>query len=464
MPADLGSTLPMNQPPSIAYIVAELLDEEERAALTEAANSLLGEMDACDRGLVWNLCESIWPTYEFLKRSRAWEDRQPVLRLVPLDRIGGEAGFSGSRVLIAYFELPTEHGASLQERSGERPWPSQPMVVKLRKLDRDNALAEEFKRAQGIRPLLAHYMSSFAVPIHHVQTGGNPPFSVLWSPFSPSRMPHGESAGPDSSPHSYSFSQLLRGEPRAGSETKPLADERSVLESVFQLLAPLHTRGGTARTVERQIVEEYAKYLRKVDTEAWREPWEECWGRPDTRDIRDLGRGWVNPLWVLEKLRSAPPYHVMCGAIHGDLHPRNVVLSHADDPHILDFAWASTDSHIAKDLVLLECNLRFVLLRPDVSFEDLEALTGWMSFEGEPPSLQGEYCRQRLALIRELRANARRLFPATVDWDREYITPLFLTALGLLKHIRSFDNQLAGRMSVLHLADYIDGRLISHGP
>jgi len=50
------------------------------------------------------------------------------------------------------------------------------------------------------------------------------------------------------------------------------------------------------------------------------------------------------------------------GAIQGDLHPGNIVYTRGGRPAIIDFGWASDKAHVAKDFVLLECNLRFLFL------------------------------------------------------------------------------------------------------
>jgi serine/threonine protein kinase len=167
----------------------------------------------------------------------------------------------------------------------------------------------------------------------------------------------------------------------------------------------------------------------------------------------------ANPFWVLARLKERK-IKMYCGAIHGDLHPKNIVLS-MRTPHLIDFGWAKGDAHIAKDFVLLECNLRFMVLHADVDRETIRQFTGWISWEGPPPKLACEYCARRVELIRCLREIARKHFPDGTVWNEEYVVPLFLVAFGLLKHFASAENQNAAEMTVLSLADYIKREVLS---
>lgn len=142
------------------------------------------------------------------------------------------------------------------------------------------------------------------------------------------------------------------------------------------------------------------------------------------------------------------------GAVHGDLHPGNIVLSPDNRPRVIDFGWASDRSHIAKDYVLLECNLRFLMLRPQLSENDLSNFTGWLAWDAAPPSLS-EYSARRVTVITRLRALAKQAFPTDTDWDWEYIVPLFIVGFGLLRFAPLLGNQLAAIRTVVNLADHV---------
>lgn len=139
----------------------------------------------------------------------------------------------------------------------------------------------------------------------------------------------------------------------------------------------------------------------------------------------------------------------------GDLHPRNILFSSQKAPHVIDFGWAEDGAHIAKDFALLECNVRFMVMRPEITPSELHDLGRWIGFDGDAPLFANAYCQSRVNLVKCIRGRARNVFPEDTDWDVEYIIPLFLIALGLLKHLRDTDNQAAATSFVLSLANYL---------
>ncbi len=103
----------------------------------------------------------------------------------------------------------------------------------------------------------------------------------------------------------------------------------------------------------------------------------------------------------------------------------------------------------------MEANLRFMLLPPEISPENVDKMTQTIAFSEAPPVLDHGACNERIKVIWALRGIARHHFPPTTDWFWEYTIPLFLTSLGLLKHIRSADNTTAAQLTILRLATYI---------
>jgi thiamine kinase-like enzyme len=76
-----------------------------------------------------------------------------------------------------------------------------------------------------------------------------------------------------------------------------------------------------------------------------RKPRNFCRASESEPDVEEFGTTYKNPLWVLSKLKSFS-CDIYCGAIHGDLHPKNIMLSESGVPRIIDFGWTSYDSHI----------------------------------------------------------------------------------------------------------------------
>ena len=412
-------------------IDVELLDDSLKDGLVRSTISLLEAMLQNER-----LLESIWPI------CRQGFPSNIGLKLVPLDRIGSSQGLSGSKVMVSY----------LFDRASDNPlFASRPLIVKIASPEDGgtDTLRLEKSNAEEITDFAAYHPDSFAIPLHINDARSNGSVSVLWSPFAapwkvsyPSRLVFDAQR---------EFLHLLRQEPVTSRETNIY----NVLENLYELLKPLHQRGGRSKAESHTFIEEYTDYLRGIVKSAkWVEIWLKEWGGLESRRVNTFNKEWINPFWLLNQIKdqSAQMY---CGAVHGDLHPRNVIMGTFGSPRIIDFGWASGSAHIAKDFVLMEANLRFMLLPPEISPENLDKMTQIVAFTETPPVLDHSACNERIRVIWALRDIARRHFPPTTDWFDEYIIPLFLTSLGLLKHIRSADNTAAAQLTILHLATYI---------
>jgi len=345
------------------------------------------------------------------------------------------------------------------DRGASQLSPSRPMVVKYGTVaDGRDKLQEEKVAAETLKQHVYVGHDHFAFPFRCDPATRQHRYSVLWSPFSTSQTVT-EVVRPSELQLRYvkDLLHLLRG-PQAR------VHGVEVLQKTYSLLEQLHRSGDPAGiSVRRQLYEEYAWYLRNVDRpDGWGQQWREIWGR--RRTASDFGTTWSNPFSVLKSIENLPPAALSCGVIHGDLHPRNVILSASYDPFLIDYGWSQSDKHVAKDFALLECNLRFVTLPPDVPNEHLLKMAGWLSMSDRMPGLGHATCTARCQLIRVVRESFRSLVrrprvDAALHWIVEYEIPLFLVAFGLLQHIRDYDNQLAARMTVLSLATHLDARL-----
>lgn len=401
-----------------------LLRNAEKTAVRESAGKLLRKIT---RKSSSSIHSRLWP----VANGKSYEQLDPSLVVAPLDRIGGEPGKSGSTVLSAYF---------LSVKGGHTTT-SFPLVIKI---GCRHTLKTEEKNAESVLRSLQYQQEAFALPI---QFNTYPKLGILWTPFI-----SGNSLQPPQNGHflnlwTRNYLDVLR----ANSQCD---EQKTLLEKAFKILNDIH--GHSPRNQMKNLIKEYKPYLRGIeDAKLWGKEWKALWGPKSEEKSWDLGRTWTNPFWVLSKLSQMEQQPLCCGTIHGDLHPRNIVLTDEGLPRLIDFGWAQENAHIAKDYALLECNLRFVALRPDVPIRDLEAMARWVGLNQRPPRVESSYCRERVSLIESFRQIVKAKFGEDLEDEREYSWSLFLIALGLLKHIRHFDNQIAARLTVLSLASYV---------
>jgi hypothetical protein len=413
----------------------DILEEDRLAAVLGSADRLLCKLlsEASESGN-WNLRESVWPALGALKaRDAKYLSIKPVLVLIPLSRIGAKGGFSGSHILLGYFSDGTDT---------TRLYSSLPLVVKLSERDgSEHKLRSEYTLAGEIRPYLAYRKDSFAVPIYLDVEDRH--YDVLWSPFA---LPELIEWGTRLKLEAKDMRQLV--DPMS----PDLGAARSLIESVFSILTPLHTRAGLGGWYLRSYADEYRPYLRDFG-EKWGTEWKAIWGTE--QNTADLGRDdWANPIWVQDKLSLVAKTELLCGAVHGDLHPGNILYSTPESPSLIDFGWADSDAHVAKDFVLLECNLRFTYLPGDLPPADVRVLSRWIG--------QGTPCEplrdNRTTEVQKTISIIRDTFRERIgdrDWDVEYVIPLFLVSFGLLRYVSDYKNQIAARLTVLELATYI---------
>lgn len=418
----------------------ELTDQGRLKAIEQSAELLLRQVFSpkIDPRPVWDIQEAVWPELGFSE----FKDHKPgeiTLTLWPLSRIGQMEGKSGSLVLIAYFST-----ASLNERH------SRPLVVKTLDRAKSQKLGEEHENALSIKPFAYDRKDDFAIPIFFEADRCG--FQILWSICSVSAPVTKETVTGEAVPK-IAIDDLR-------TPLKRGSDERvaKVVTSTFQLLRNFHTRAGLAFSEVAEIKSEYEPYLRNIWTSSgssWGKNWEGVWGARSDRQVPATGSpAKINPLWVLDRVLNMK-FELFRGAIHGDLHPGNVILRDDEMPAIIDFGWARDRAHIAKDFVLLECNLRFLTLRAELRSEEVQNFSGWIGWKKPIPDGLNKYLKGRATLINKIREKASEVFPSGTDWDREYVIPLFIVAMGLLRFAPQLGNQQAAIYFVESTATYL---------
>jgi hypothetical protein len=366
-------------------------------------------------------------------------------------------GKSGSLVLVGRFVATGTHLP-----------PSHPLIVKSRKRESDSAdkLKEEYENALAVKPFVYDRKDSFAIPIWFDPDRGG--YDVLWSTAmltvrsAEADAPPGGTVDP---PASSDLRKFLGGIPggREDAEDDCNSAKRTLLDA-YRLLRNLHLRcnwGGPipARTA-KQVGEEYERYLRRFGpvrggNAAWGWRWvEHRWASPAEKTISSSESTQINPIWLVEQLKSRT-WPMRLGVVHGDLHPGNIILRTEEPPAIIDFGWSKDHAHVAKDFVLMECNLRFLTLRPQVGESQLRPFVEWVAWGENPPAVLVEYLQRRAELISCVCEQATVVLGSDADWTHEYLVPLFLAAFGLLRYAPQLGNQLAAVLFVESLARHL---------
>ena len=430
------ATLAIAGGPSIE-LVYEAIEDARLEAIRSSAQRLLETMEADDHcECVWSLSDSIWPA-RALAEYKATPTKNTTLFLLPLSRIGQMEGKSGSLVLIGYFadktapDLPCSH----------------PIVIKTMPA-LGSKLRDEYKNAVAVKPFAYDQKDVFAIPFRFDDQ--SPEFHVLWSIFSASE------------PSWYTGLAVPNIVVKDLREPLKRSDEQTVnevLTRAMSALATFHRSFGRQFVEERNIYTEYEWYLRQFGT-AWGPEWIDVWGDSSHRLCQLDGTDVVNPIWVLDRLRTKT-LPLTVGAIHGDLHPGNIVLGQNNGARIIDFGWSQERSHIAKDFVLMECNLRFLFLRPQLSAGESRTFSRWLKWDEPVPPGLSDHCVRHANMIKHLRSLATNVFPANPDWNWQYLVPMFFVAFGLLRFAPQLGNQSAAVETVLGLAQEIDALLAS---
>jgi hypothetical protein len=407
-----------------ALYVPEMIEATKQRALTGALERLL------DRDAV----ETVWPAAFAAKQSGVGIPLDEVeIIVLPLDRIGAPPGASGSNVYISYY--------AHAPKTGLKRAVSPPLVVKIGKVAK---LLEEQKGASGWPPLAPKEAGQFARPIHLDQEDAE--WGVLLSPF------HSEFNVSESGNRNHvkvrDLWQLLDRQ----NELRGHEDDHweKVRRCVAQALDAVHKPhcATFAKPVRKKLTYggAYKWYLRgTTDLKGRCYIPNSIFGSEPT--VQAFGQTWCNPAELVEELTSSAEFIGHVGAVHGDLHPKNIVLDHEDVAQIIDFGWASGEAHIVQDYLLLDLNLRGTTLPSQIAETDVLALASFLSPAQDIDQLP-EAVQKRAAIIKDViwkRAQDR----AVEDWEKEYLIPLLLVGYGLLVFLDSARNQPALVATVL---------------
>jgi hypothetical protein len=433
---------------SMIVLTAKWTEPERLRAIEDSTERLLEMMvpppgPAC----VWCLLDVVWPGLARSDIAAAKRDGVE-LALVPLSRLGQVEGQSGSYVLFG--RLRSKHAAR----------PSNMLVIKTRKRNGSGVgLDAEWTAALAAKPHTYDRKDSFAIPLHFDPEDSR--CEVLWSLCLPTvRESEGDEIAFDDFRRVDDLRSLIALQPKKtpAEAAKDLDHAAEVLKNTYRMLRSLHRTSASANSHKlardtRSFGVEYEWYLRGYDSEGggrWGPEWADVWA---PRNEPRVGDG-TNPLWLVERVRALSA-SMQVGLVHGDLHAGNIILRQDDVPAIIDFGWSSERAHVARDFALMECNLRFVTLRPQVGEAELESFSSALAWKPvREPALSGDLAA-RWGLVKIVRDAARAVFADDTDWSREYLVPLFLVAFGLLRFARQIGNQRAAVLTVERLAELL---------
>jgi serine/threonine protein kinase len=402
-------------------------------------------MSALERLYLSDDLEEIWPGVFDLKRNNIEIPKVEDLDIIvmPLERIGAPSGASGAKVFIAYYSI-----RSLDERNALLPSP--PLVVKVgehSKLISENEVIEHWPT------LSLDVRARFALPIK--LDLDNPNFGVLIAPFRSNFQP--DSTGLR---HGVGLSDLwgLLHQPEELSKTKDPDWKKASLciQHALESIDHVHRNNKVNynRNYESTYKAAYEWYLRGTleDTEKCN-ILDRLFGSEPT--VNMFCRSSANPnLIVKEIFNSDQKFSSTFGPIHGDLHPKNIVVGANDAVRIIDFGWVHKNGHILIDYILLDINLRCTTLPSQTSQAEILNFSEFLDPNASIDKLS-TVLHDRARLIKDViwhRVLEKKLVD---DWHSEYLIPFFLVSYGLLLYLDSARNQPAFVATVLAAARLI---------
>lgn len=153
-----------------------------------------------------------------------------------------------------------------------------------------------------------------------------------------------------------------------------------------------------------------------------------------------LGAQIYNPLYAIREVHKKHTCKV--GPVHGDLHPKNIILDgNYRKAGLIDFAWSAYPRHTLVDYTLLENSLRFMLFPGFCSLpEQLEVDKLLLSETGYSDAAEltfstdesKQYFLRLTSMLRIIRQRARSILDKHYDFTN-YLLSQFIVLYGLLK-------------------------------
>jgi hypothetical protein len=228
-------------------------------------------------------------------------------------------------------------------------------------------------------------------------------------------------------------------------------DIKSQDDDIVKMLDSVYTENrenayNDCREEQANWLENYGWYLRTTESGISKsEDFIDCVLNNNTSNERIIiyGREVSNPISFIKKLNFNEK--LLMAPVHGDLHANNIVIDKTNNPHLIDFEWASVKHHFLVDFSLMECSLRFATLPNHLCTELLlkhdEDLTKTISglsctqdcsIKNEIKDSNKQYICRCCKLINKIRSHARSAYNSDA-FERHYLISLYLMLFGLFQ-------------------------------
>lgn len=339
------------------------------------------------------------------------------VKLITLNHLGGQPGYSGSQLFVAALRGQNTRGRTID---------SQPLLLKLVENNSVTAakLRDELNRYDAIRhqlPPRAH-----AQPIHTSPSKGTTSATrLVWSDFIDETTTGGLPFGPPTE-----LRHLL--------EQNRWDDAADSLRAAYQILAQAHA--GTYAPI--CYYKHYKPYLRTNN--GWIERVRATIGNGES--VRALGTTVANPLGLIDAIRKRPSITTNVAhlsAVHGDFHPKNVLVGEISKACLIDFGWSHPSFHTIVDFVFMEASLKFFRLPWHLPRTDLIRFEQSLTTEFLPDSPpRHSPLRKPFHLICAVRKAAMRFIDSSDEnwFERQYLLPLYFVTSGLFSYPTTISN------------------------
>lgn len=171
-----------------------------------------------------------------------------------------------------------------------------------------------------------------------------------------------------------------------------------------------------------------------------------------------LGKKIRNPLKFIEDLLITQQESKL-RIVHGDLHPKNIMVASQYNIFIIDFGWTRDNSHYLKDYCLLEASLKFFLISKRLNDSEIFQFEDALNNQNDCPiPLRKEGGVESIFhIIKHVRnCSKKENEKSDEEWLKEYLTSLMLITVGYLGINSNELDTRAVFTSTLALAQKID--------